>query len=244
MAVRVAVPVAGMATRAPVAVPGVTGAARVGQVPVPAAPPMLAELHVGSKHQCTLRVALGAGADISIHARPYDRHALSALSLPACSATPHRAGGWIGSVDRGSSVNCPVLTIVPHGSGTHTETVGHVLPGTVVLGRDIAFPPALMAAVVLSVAPATLDAPLAGYPASATGDAVITAEALQVAFAAVAHAAAVSPTRVHEALSGGAAVVRTLPNSDAKQLAQWTGTNPPFFAPDAISWLLAAGARQ
>lgn len=222
-----------MAVRVPVplAVPlgagwGRAAPALAGPAPAPA-PATLAEFHVGLSHQCTLSVALGAGVDISIHARPYERVALSALSLPHCSAEPHRSGGWIGSVDRGSSVNCPQLTLVPHGSGTHTETVGHVLPGTIVLGRDVPFPPALMAAVVLTVSPTVLSAPLPDYPSSCAGDETVAASSLQSAFAAAAHAAGVLPTRLQEALAGGAVVVRTLPNDDAKQLAQWSGKNPP-----------------
>jgi membrane-bound lytic murein transglycosylase B len=119
------------------------------------------------------------------------------------------------------------LTLVPHGSGTHTETVGHVLPGTIVLGRDVPFPPALMAAVVLTVSPTVLSAPLPDYPASCAGDAPLAASARQGAFAAAAHAHGVLPTRLQEALAGGAVVVRTLPNDDSKQLEQWSGKNPP-----------------
>jgi len=157
-------------------------------------------------------MALGDGVDISIHCRPYDRQALSALSLPACSAAPHTAGGWIGSVDRGASVNCPAVTLVPHGSGTHTETVGHVLPGTVILGRDVPFPPSLMASVVLTVLPTALSVLIPGYPASSVGDSVVSADALQLAFVSVARCLAVAPARLQEALWGGAAIVRTLPN--------------------------------
>jgi arylformamidase len=39
---------------------------------------------------------------------------------------PFKAGGFIGSVQLGGSVNCENLFINAHGNGTHTECVGHI----------------------------------------------------------------------------------------------------------------------
>lgn len=39
---------------------------------------------------------------------------------------PFEAGGFVGSVARGGSVNCENLLINAHGNGTHTECVGHI----------------------------------------------------------------------------------------------------------------------
>jgi arylformamidase len=210
---------------------------------------LAAEMRVGAAGQHTLLVALAEGTDISIHCRPYDAHAVSALSLPPCTAAPLSTGGWVGSVDRGASVNCPQLTIVPHGSGTHTEMCGHVLPGAFVFGAHVPFPPGLMVAAVVTVSPVPLITPRADYPSSAIGDLVITSEALQKAFAAAVVAGGVAggfatPLKLQEVVAGGALIVRTLPNADSKPLARWTGTNPPYFTADAIAWLLAAGIEH
>ena len=37
-------------------------------------------------------------------------------------------GDWIGSVEKGSSVNFRNIKFNPHGHGTHTECVGHITP--------------------------------------------------------------------------------------------------------------------
>jgi arylformamidase len=197
----------------------------------------------------TFSVTFGDATDISIHCRPYDKDALSALTLPPCSAAPLSTGGWVGSVDRGASVNCPQLTIVPHGSGTHTEMCGHVLPGVLVFGAHVPFPPGLMASALVTVTPLVLDKPRADYPASAVGDKVITSELLQKAIAAAVvtggtAGAFSTPASLLQAINGGALIVRTLPNAGTKPVAHWSGSNPPYFTADAMAWLLAAGVQH
>src|SRR5437879_7785473 len=34
--------------------------------------------------------------------------------------------GFKGSVERGASCNCELITLIPHCNGTHTECVGHL----------------------------------------------------------------------------------------------------------------------
>jgi hypothetical protein len=86
--------------------------------------------------QCT---SAGSWHDISIAVQPYAPAdgQVEAFRIAAAHAEPVRAGSWVGSVDGGSSVNCATVSLCPHGNGTHTECVGHVLPGTVTLA-DIA----------------------------------------------------------------------------------------------------------
>ena len=49
-----------------------------------------------------------------------------AFGIPAPVFEPFKAGGFIGSVALGGSVNCENLHINAHGNGTHTECVGHI----------------------------------------------------------------------------------------------------------------------
>ncbi len=46
--------------------------------------------------------------------------------LPYPNYEPFQYGDFIGSVGKGGSANCMVLTVAPHGCGTHTECVGHI----------------------------------------------------------------------------------------------------------------------
>src|SRR6266480_2269330 len=48
------------------------------------------------------------------------------FGAPRASSRPFEAPGFLGSVERGASCNCEVLTLIPHCNGTHTECVGHL----------------------------------------------------------------------------------------------------------------------
>lgn len=53
-------------------------------------------------------------------------HNPNAFGIQAPVFEPFRAGGFVGSVALGGSVNCENLFINAHGNGTHTECVGHI----------------------------------------------------------------------------------------------------------------------
>lgn len=101
--------------------------------PLPGAVSVEARVTTASGVACV--VDLGAPLDISIAARPYDAHEarVRAFHLPRETAPPAQFGDTAISVDAGSSVNCPVPTMCFHSSVTHTECVGHMLPGKVTL---------------------------------------------------------------------------------------------------------------
>lgn len=52
---------------------------------------------------------------------------LQAFGLPAAHARKVEGDGYVLDVARGGSVNCSTLQLSPHGNGTHTECVGHVV---------------------------------------------------------------------------------------------------------------------
>ena len=62
--------------------------------------------------------------DISIPITETDP--VNAFHLPGASFTPFRAGDFVGSVEEGGPVRCDVVSLAPHGNGSHTECVGHI----------------------------------------------------------------------------------------------------------------------
>ena len=75
----------------------------------------------------TLRIAADLSDALSI-AVPldFDGPQPNAFGLPRATAHAVRQGGFIGDTRSGGSVNCELLSLVPHGNGTHTECLGHV----------------------------------------------------------------------------------------------------------------------
>src|SRR5439155_162953 len=55
-------------------------------------------------------------------AGPQPRH----FGAPRARSQPFEAAGFEGSVERGASCNCELITLIPHCNGTHTECVGHL----------------------------------------------------------------------------------------------------------------------
>jgi len=49
--------------------------------------------------------------------------------LPYPHYEPFRIGTFVGSIEEGGAANCMVVTVAPHGAGTHTECIGHIANG-------------------------------------------------------------------------------------------------------------------
>lgn len=75
--------------------------------------------------QKKLTVQLDAPIDISIPMFS-GTHNPNAFGIQHPEFKPFEAGGFVGSVERGGSVNCENLFFNPHGNGTHTECLGHI----------------------------------------------------------------------------------------------------------------------
>lgn len=75
--------------------------------------------------QKKLKVRLDAPIDLSIPLFS-GSHNPNAFGIQPPEFKPFEAGGFVGSVERGGSVNCENLFLNPHGNGTHTECVGHI----------------------------------------------------------------------------------------------------------------------
>jgi len=133
------------------------------------------------------------------------------------SIDPVVQGDFIGDITQGGAVNFKKLTISPHGNGTHTECVGHIIKGDYTLNRCIR-QYAFMANLI-SVC-----------PVQKGSDLVITKELLVASCAAVT---------IYDAL-----IIRTLPNTVDKQNKAYLNTNPPYFTAEAMQWLVDQGVEH
>jgi kynurenine formamidase len=129
-----------------------------------------------------------------------------------------REENFIGSVAEGGPVNYQKITITPHGNGTHTEGRAHIekeMSATV----NNSLKKFIFICELISVKPEL----------SKNGDLVITEVLLKESFA----------NRNAEAL-----VVRTLPNNTDKRTRKYSGSNPPYFTPEAIAYLVKMGIQH
>lgn len=188
---------------------------------------MQARLEIGGR---TLRVDLARPHDLALRLDPRGAHPRH-FGAPAARAEPLEAGGFSGSVARGASCNCQVLTLIPHCHGTHTECVGHLTREPLDAYRTV--PAGLIPAVLLSVTPAAAEGCGEGTdPAPQPGDHLITRGGLGHAWPQVAWEAA------------RALVVRTLPNAPDKAWRTDDARPPPYLSMEAAQWLTARGIEH
>ena len=199
---------------------------------------------------------MGTGTDASISTSPYDPEHLqpSAFDLPFACAAPFTSGDFTASVDSGASINCAVISsLCAHSNGTHTECVGHVLPGRVTLGglaRAFGTPPGgLIPAILLSVRPEMLGESGDEYAPGNSSDRVISFCSVSRALDTLAGGLAAmhgngALAGVPHALlaAGGGVCLRTIPNTFLKRSARWSHAAAPYLTPAALSLLLALGA--
>jgi kynurenine formamidase len=151
---------------------------------------------------------------------------------PRFHTDPVRAEGFVGSTAEGGPLNFLNLHLNPHGNGTHTECVGHIAqprkngPAYTINRILHRFH---WTAELISVTPTILDDALPGMPWTRAGDQVILAGELE------------------QAIKWGesdALVLRTLPNSSSKRTRNWSGTNPPYLEPAALTLLADRGVQH
>ncbi|HYM42147.1 MAG TPA: cyclase family protein [Steroidobacteraceae bacterium] len=178
------------------------------------------EIGIDAAHPVSLAVELD-------FAGPQPRH----FAAPRASARPFEAPGFAGSVERGASCNCEVLTLIPHCNGTHTECVGHLTRERLDVSRiaPFGFLPALL--VTLTPEPAATCGE-ASSPAPQAGDLLLTRRALERAWPATL------PFAVR------ALIVRTRPNGPDKRSRDYSGHNPPYLSQQAAALIVERGVRH
>ena len=155
-----------------------------------------------------------------------------AFGLPGATTRPVAVGPFVGDVRRGGSCNCETHMITPHGDGTHTEGVGHILHERVSV-LDLV-DTGLIAALVVTVAPARLDRVEDDVVGNhAPDDRVVDELSLSEA---VARALAGAETNV----KARALIVRTAPGAQ-RRAERFSGKNPPYFTVDAATWVTGHG---
>jgi len=168
---------------------------------------MIAELEIGS---LKFAADLGKGVDCSL---PVTGAAggIRAFHLGPVVIQPFQADAFVGSVAMGGTANCDKISFYPHGNCTHTESIGHITAEQQAI-HDILLRWWFSALLV------TIE------PDETAGDRIITARALE---------AALRPYRPHlpEAL-----IVRSSIHTDALRQHDYSGTNPAYFEPEALTF--------
>jgi Putative cyclase len=185
------------------------------------------------------------------------------FDAPAANTQPFAVAGFSGSVARGASCNCNIITLIPHCNGTHTECVGHLTAERLDAHRQV--PAGLIPALLITVDP--IDATATGEntePRPKADDKLVTRATLENAWrpaltnterpttagtgpAALASAwpaafdvgspesgsAPVPPTFRPRAL-----IIRTLPNDSSKLHRDYTNITPPYLTREAAQFLV------
>ena len=160
---------------------------------------------------------------LALPPRSTDDERTEAFGLHSLQLAPARSGTWIGARAHGASVNAYDAHFSIHSAGTHTESAAHVsdLPLSI---ADVA-PLELLCACILECAPTRIG-----------NDHVITRERIEHAWQqTTAWPKAFPPLR--------AAIVRTR-DPDETPHRRWSNTHPPFFLPEALSFLVEQGIEH
>lgn len=152
------------------------------------------------------------GIDISI---PYHSglDQVNCFFAPFYSDEPVTMGSFIGSVSQGGPVNFYNAKINIHGNGTHTECVGHISPNRESL--DSVLQDNIFTCSVMSVYPTKRD----------NGDRVIEKHTLEALWS-------------DENSTCDSLIIRTLPNDHQKKSQKYSGSNPIYFDPEAMQFIV------
>ncbi len=173
------------------------------------------QIELTRNHQ-RYRADLTRPLDISIPLRE-GLETVNCFYAPPLETAPVVAGDFIGSTAQGGAVNFLNVKINPHGNGTHTECVGHIAKEPYKINE--ALENFHFFAKLVSI-----------YPQKTViGNRVIFREQLVAAL---------------EDDVPAAVVIRTLPNDDLKLRTNYSGANPPYMHPEAITWLVEQGVEH
>lgn len=166
---------------------------------------------------------LSSPIDLSIPAGP--EHGPLAWYVARMNIEPVRTDRFTGSVKEGGAVNFRDISFNPHGNCTHTECVGHIDEEVTSIGSLLK--QYFFKANVVTVTPSNPDQ---SDEWVGLDDRVITRALLEDAF---------KNRPLAESL-----VIRTLPNDPSRKMVDYSNTNPPYFMPDAMEFLLEKGVMH
>lgn len=160
--------------------------------------------------------------DLSIPLRNHDNPTAWYVEQPQIS--PVQSGDFIGSVEKGSSVNFKNIFFNPHGHGTHTECVGHINPeGTSVNKQLKQFH---FFSLLITVTPNRIEKPIGTRE---VGDLVIDLAPIKDAI----------DTHKPKAL-----IIRTIPNTEEKLTKQYSNSNPPYVCHKLMEYITNQGVEH
>ena len=161
--------------------------------------------------------------DISIHTNESSACA-KAWYVDPITIEPVMTDQFTGSVKAGGTVNFRNIFFNPHGNTTHTECVGHI--ATEVYNLQEHLTKYLFKAQLITLAPIKYQGEVSEW--RKTGDAILILEQFK--------------GLIDE--DTDAIIIRTTPNSDAKQTLQWSSTNWPYMDHAAASYLAEIGIKH
>ena len=190
------------------------------------------------------------GMDLSISMNPKGPRA---WYVEPMRIEPVRTEQFLGSVAEGGAVNFRDVYFNPHGHGTHTENVGHIIDTEVPVVRSIGSSHymAKLVTVVLMRQDALQDS-----TKDVTQDALqdstkdVTQDALQDSSKDVSQDAEQGDWVVNEEslmgmdLNVEALIIRTKPNDHSKVQRQYSGTNFPYLTLGAMQRIVDAGVQH
>ncbi len=190
------------------------------------------------------------------------RPSVSAFYLPTAKTRAIQVGSWVGDIQQGANVNCANLEFSPHGAGTHTECVGHIMMNGPTI-NDLAPTPSLVPAILLTPELEVLEKSEETYvPSHSSGqDTIVTRKSLVQALAGVKAALSENGKHANDFIDSivleftRAVVIRTwTPNRMTSSAASesetgsaprgphgphvnFSGQNPPYLTIEAATYL-------
>lgn len=155
----------------------------------------------------------------------------NAFEVPYAGARAYEDGNFIGDTRRGGSCNFEEYRLIPHCNGTHTECVGHIALERISVHAVLKNP--FIPCTLITVQPVTASECNDTYrPPKQDDDRLIPRAALERTLT----------TANHDFLTG--LIVRTLPNSPAKQSRNYMNEPPPYFSVEAMQFLNEQGVEH
>lgn len=167
------------------------------------------EIDTECYHDLSLEIFHGSGSD-------------RAFGIGPAEIKPYQFGEYKLEVASGAAVNCFDVTFNPHGNGTHTECVGHILSEHPSVNQVRI--PTFMICLLLSV-----------QVAEKQGDHLVRLkdlEPLMDPYIKEANTLLWKPE---------AFILRTLPNESSKATTHWSGNNPPYIEPEVLTYVREQG---
>ncbi|MEM1007674.1 MAG: cyclase family protein [Myxococcota bacterium] len=191
-------------------------------------------------------IDLTQGIDLSA-ALNFDQGGMDAFGLPKAHGEPVVMGDFVGSVRQGGVVNCRSLSLVPHGAGTQTESVGHLLRTRWSVLEALDPAGGFGYCVLLDVKTQTLAQSGEFYRASGeAADRVVSLSTLRTSWQAVSKPQGDAPRKLKALIlrtSGTHGQSVAKPQEDRGQRS-WSGTNPPYLTEEAMQWIVDLGIQH